>query len=85
MRLPVIRGFVEAIESNGKDKLESAIEILEKTSEMRGFKEEEAEVIGELLSNMFGALEVQKDIESGTAQRDALNNFMKRVQGSIDR
>jgi hypothetical protein len=85
MRLPVIRGFVELIETSGPEKITTSIEVLEHTAEMRGFKDEEVEVIGELLSNMFGALEVQKDIEGGTPRNDALNNFMKRVMGSIDR
>ena len=85
MRLPVIKGFVEAIESHGAEKVQHTIEILEQTSEIRGFKDEELEVIGELLSNLFGALEVKKAIDSGAPQRDALNEFMKRVQGSIDR
>ena len=84
MRLPIIKGFVEVIEAHGPEKLESAIEVLEKTSEMRGFKEQEIEAIGEVLSNMFGALEVAKDIASGTPKTEAANNFMKRVLGSID-
>jgi hypothetical protein len=84
MRLPVIKGFVEFADSEGESSLESAIKVLEQTSEMRGFKDEELEVIGELLSNMYGALEVVKDVKSGSPQRDALNNFMKRVLGSID-
>jgi hypothetical protein len=41
-------------------------------------------VIGELLSNYSGALEVHKEIQAGTPKRDALNGFMKRVTGSID-
>jgi hypothetical protein len=51
---------------------------------MRGFKDEELEVVGELLSNLYGTLEVTRDIDSGTEQRQALNNFMQRVLGSID-
>tara|TARA_B100001248_G_C27399364_1_gene468711 strand:- start:2736 stop:2993 length:258 start_codon:yes stop_codon:yes gene_type:complete len=85
MRLPVIKGFVIIIENSGEEKIENAIQVLEATSEIRGFKEEELEVIGELLSNMFGALEVSKDIASGTPSTEAHNNFMKRVMGSIDK
>jgi len=33
---------------------------------------------------MYGALEVHKDMRSGTAKKEALNGFMKRVMGSID-
>ena len=84
MRLPVIRGFAELIDKEGPEKIEAGIEVLEHCSEVRGLKDEELEVVGELLSNLFGALEVSKDIASGTAKTEALNNFMKRVQGSID-
>ena len=44
----------------------------------------ELDVIGELLSNMYGALEVHKEVKNGTPQKDALNGFMKRVMGSIN-
>jgi hypothetical protein len=42
-------------------------------------------VLGECLSNLYGALEVQKAVkDDGITHKDALNGFMKRVQGSID-
>ncbi len=47
-------------------------------------KDEEMEVIGELVSNLYGAVEVQKEISNGVAKKDALNGFMKRVLGSIN-
>ncbi|MEM9446839.1 MAG: hypothetical protein AAGA18_15975, partial [Verrucomicrobiota bacterium] len=59
------------------------IELLEHISEAKGIKDEELEVIGELISNMFGAIEVNKDIKAGKPQKDALNDFMKRVVGTI--
>jgi hypothetical protein len=34
---------------------------------------------------MSGAREVNKKIKSGTAKKDALNEFMQRVLGSIDK
>ena len=46
-------------------------------------KNEEIDVIGELLSNLYGSIEVIKEIEDGENKKDALNKFMKRVQGSI--
>ena len=42
-------------------------------------------MIGELLSNMYGALEVEKLIKAGTPQKEALNTFMQRVLGAIDK
>ena len=47
-------------------------------------KDEELDVLGELISNMYGALEVDKMIKEGKTQKEALNTFMKRVLGSID-
>ena len=47
-------------------------------------KDEELDVIGELISNMYGAIEVNKMIKDGTPQKEALNGFMSRVMGSID-
>jgi hypothetical protein len=47
-------------------------------------KDEELDVIGELISNMYGAVEVHKMVKNGTDKKEALNTFMKRVLGSID-
>lgn len=84
MRLPVIKHIVEFIEQNDEDYVIETMETLENLIEAPGIKDEELDVIGELLSNYSGALEVHKDIRSGTTKRDALNAFMKRVTGSID-
>ena len=47
-------------------------------------KEEEIDVLGEMISNLYGAIEVHKEMKIGVVKKEALNNFMKRVQGSID-
>lgn len=83
MRLPIIKHVVEFIEKNDEDYVVESMDLLEDLIEAKGIKPEELDVIGELLSNLSGALEVHKDIKSGTAQKEALNNFMKRVMGSI--
>lgn len=84
MRLPVIKHLVEFVEENDEDYVVESIELLEHLSEAKGIKDEELDVIGEILSNLYGALEVSKEIKDGTAKKDALNSFMKRVTGSID-
>ncbi len=84
MRLPIIKHVVGFIDTNDEDWVIETIELLEHLTEAKGIKDEELDVIGELLSNLYGALEVHKDIKEGTAERDALNTFMKRVTGSID-
>lgn len=84
MKLPVIKQVVENKEFD-EDYIEEAIEVLLCVSEARGLKDEELEVIGELISNLSGAQEVMSDIKKGTPQREALNGFMKRVMGSIDK
>lgn len=83
MRLPIIKHVVQFVEENDEDWVVETIELLENLSEAQGIKDEELDVMGELLSNLYGALEVQKEIKEGKDKKEALNDFMKRVQGSI--
>ncbi len=85
MKLPVIKHLTEFIETNDADFIEEAIQVLESLTEVPTLKDEELDVLGELISNMYGALEVHKSIESGVDKKEALNSFMKRVLGSIDK
>jgi len=84
MKLPVIKHLTQFIESNDEDYIIETLETLEALSEVPSLKDEELDVIGELISNMYGALEVHKMVKEGIPQKDALNSFMKRVLGSID-
>ncbi len=84
MKIPIIKHLTNFIENNDEDYLVETIEVLEDLTESPALKDEELDVIGELISNMYGALEVHKEIKNGTSKRDALNGFMKRVLGSID-
>lgn len=84
MRLPIIKHAVDFIEANDEDWVNETIEFLEHMADAKGMKDDELEVIGELLSNFYGALEVHKDMKSGTARKEALNKFMERVMGSIN-
>ena len=79
MRLPIIKHIVQFVEKNDEDFVDETITVLEDLIDARGIKDEELEVVGEILSNLYGALEVAKDIKSGTPQKEALNNFMKKV------
>ena len=83
MRLPIIKHLVEFIEQNDADYIEETISVLEHLTENSNIKDQEIDVIGELLSNLYGSIEVVKDIEEGENKKNALNKFMKRVQGSI--
>ncbi|MBA4154855.1 hypothetical protein [Flavobacterium sp.] len=85
MKLPVIKHLTQFIEDNDQDYLVETIEVLEALTEIPSLKEEELDVIGELISNMYGALEVHKSIQNGMDKKEALNGFMKRVLGSIDK
>ncbi|MEZ4798618.1 MAG: hypothetical protein R2809_02340 [Flavobacteriales bacterium] len=82
MKLPVIKQIQR---TSTVEEIETAIKVLESTSEALGLKEEELNVIGELISNMCGALEVHEMVASGMSEKDAGNAFMKKVLGSIDR
>ena len=84
MKLPIIKNLSQFIEENDQDYLIETIEVLEALTEVSSLKDEELDVIGELISNMYGALEVQKMIKEGMDKKEALNTFMKRVLGSID-
>ena len=85
MKLPLIKHIGKFIADNDEDYIIETIEVLEHITEFDGLKDDELDVLGECLSNLYGAIEVQKSImEEGISQKDALNGFMKRVQGSID-
>ena len=84
MKLPVIKHLTQFIEANDEDYIVETLETLEALTEIPSLIDEELDVIGELISNMYGALEVHKMIKDGTPQKEALNSFMKRVLGSID-
>ena len=83
MKLPLIKHLVQQ-EQFDEDYFEEASEVLLSLTQARGVTDNEIEVIGELLSNIEGAIEVKKLITEGASQRDALNGFMKRVLSSID-
>ena len=85
MKLPVIKHLTTFIEENDQDYVLETIETLEALTEISSLKDEELDVIGELISNMYGALEVDKMVKEGTPKKEALNNFMKRVLGAIDK
>ncbi|MCM4163010.1 MULTISPECIES: DUF6952 family protein [unclassified Arenibacter] len=85
MKLPVIKHLTGFIAENDEDYVLETIETLESITEVASLKDEELDVIGELISNLYGALEVQKSIKEGKPQKEALNEFMQRVTGSIDR
>ena len=84
MRLPIIKHLVRFIQENDEDFIVETIETLESITDISSLKDEELDVIGELISNMYGALEVDKKVKEGVSQKEALNDFMKRVQGAID-
>ena len=84
MKLSLIKHMVQFIEENDEDYVEETLEVLEHLCDFSGIKDEEIDVLGEMISNLYGALEVHKEIKNGVVKKEALNNFMKRVQGSID-
>ncbi|MBT5645137.1 MAG: hypothetical protein P8P19_02930 [Polaribacter sp.] len=85
MKLPIIKHLTNFIEENDQDYVLETIETLEALTEVPSLKDEELDVIGELISNLYGAVEVDKMIKEGTPKKEALNAFMKRVLGAIDK
>ena len=84
MKIPIIKHLVNFVEANDEDFIHETIEVLESLADVPTLKDEELEVIGELISNLYGAIEVNKEITDGTPKKEALNGFMKRVLGSIN-
>ena len=82
MKLPVIKHFQK---NNDVQKLEHTIEVLESFTEHRSVKEDEMDVVGEIITNIAGAIEMQKLIDEGMSEKDAANTFAQRVLGSIDK
>lgn len=86
MKLPIIRHLSNFIGERDEDFVVETIETLEHLTELESLKDEELDVIGELISNMYGSIEVHKMMKNeGLSQKDALKKFMDRVLGSIDK
>lgn len=85
MKLPVIKQLTQFVEENDVDYLTETVDVLESITEVASLKDEELDVIGELISNIYGAIEVDKMIKDGKDKKTAINDFMKRVLGSIDK
>jgi len=81
MKLPVIRHIQR---TTTVAQINDTISTLESIAEAPSLKDPELEVIGELISNLCGALEVHQLIAEGMPEKDACNSFMKKVLGSID-
>lgn len=82
MKLPIIKHLQK---NNDAQKLEHAIDVLESFSEHRSVKDEEMDVVGELITNISGAIEMDKMVKDGMSEKDAANSFAQRVLGSIDK
>jgi hypothetical protein len=69
MKLPIIKQLTEFIDSNDQDYVLETIETLENLTEVSSLKDEELDVIGELISNMYGAIEVHKMTKNGMPKK----------------
>lgn len=82
MKLPVYKNLQK---NCSFEEMENALTVLEAYAESPAVKEDERNAIGEIISNICGAIEMKSLIENGMEERDAANHFMKRVLGSIDK
>ncbi|RZK81662.1 MAG: hypothetical protein EOO92_04580 [Pedobacter sp.] len=82
MKIPVIR---QLFQNNTTEDLEATLTVLEGFCEFRGVHDEEIDVVGELITNICGALEVHNNVKAGAVEKDALNAFAQKVMGSIDK
>ena len=83
MRLPLIKNMLDFVESHDEDYLIETAETLEHLTEVPSLKDSELDAIGEVISTIYGALEVKQMMDKGIEKKDALNRFMQRVLGSI--
>ena len=72
MKLPIIRKISEY----SLTEINNSIKVLETITDSRGVTENELDVMGEILSNLYGAQNVRESIMKGSKRTDALNNFM---------
>ncbi len=82
MKLPVFKNLAKSV---SVEDLEATLVVLEAYAESPAVKEDEQEAIGEIISNICGAIEMKEMLNSGMDEREAANTFMQRVMGSIDR
>lgn len=82
MKLPVYKNLAKSVSN---EAMENALEVLEIYADSPSVKDEEREAIGEIISNICGAMEMKAMVENGMNERDAANHFMQRVLGSIDK
>jgi len=81
MKLPVIKHIQRTA---SVAQINETIAVLENICEAPLIKDAELDVIGELISNLCGALEVHQLVAEGMSEKDACNSFMKKVTGAID-
>ena len=82
MKLPVFKNLAKNVST---EDLEAALVVLESYAESPAVKEDEQEAIGEIISNICGAIEMKEMLNKGMDEREAANTFMQRVMGSIDK
>ena len=82
MKLPVIRHLQKGAT---EEQLEATLEVLEHFTEPRSVTDEEMDVVGELITNICGALEVHSNMKEGMSSVEAANAFAQKVMGSIDK
>jgi hypothetical protein len=61
MKLPIIRQFYQ---NQTTENPEKTLEVLESFSEFRGTTEEDLNVVGELITDICGALEVHANVKT---------------------
>jgi len=81
MKLPIIKHLASFIQENDQDYVIETIETLESLTEVSSLKDEELDVIGELISNMYGAIEVSEMVKNGTPQTMVLHYPISMLMG----
>jgi hypothetical protein len=75
MKIPIIKHLVNFVEANDEDYIHETLEVLESLADVPTIKDEELEVIGELISNLYGAHRGQQRNHKRHAQKRCIERL----------
>ena len=75
MRLPIVKKVVQFIDENDASQVEQSSGTADRDSRGTRYQRRRDGRIGELLSNMFGGLEVAQAVKDGANPKQALNDL----------
>ena len=75
MKLPLIKHISNFVSENDEDFIIETLEVLEHITEYSGIKDDEIDLLGELISNLYGASRSSKRHQSRSEPKRGLECF----------